>query len=71
MKQLREYIVASYFDRLGNNPEQQAFFDASRDTTARMVVTILNVATPAQRARAVKKMQQWIDDFNVLAAKAV
>lgn len=49
--------------------EHPQFFDASREGVAKVVATIINVATPKQRAHAVKRLQQWIDDCDALAGK--
>jgi hypothetical protein len=49
--------------------EHPQFFDASREGVAKVVATIINIATPEQRAHAVKRLQQWIDDCNALAGK--
>jgi hypothetical protein len=32
------------------------------------VLTVINIATPAQKAHAQRRMQGWIDDFRTLAA---
>ena len=49
--------------------EHKAFFDASTDGMAKMVAVIMNVATPAQKAHASKRLQKWIEDCNALAAR--
>lgn len=49
--------------------EHPQFFDASREGVANLAATIINMATPEQRAHAVKRLQQWIDDCNALAGK--
>lgn len=49
--------------------ENKAFFDASSDGTAQMAAQIINLATPAQKAHAMKRLQKWIEDCNALAAK--
>lgn len=64
---LKSYL-ATGIEKPASN-EQKAFFDASADSTAQLTATIINLATPAQKEHAVKKAQQWIDDFNALAAK--
>ena len=46
-----------------------AFFAASKDGVAQLVVIIVNISTPKQKAHAVARLQQWIDDFNALADK--
>ena len=53
-------------------PEQadrRQFVDTYTDATIQLVLTVIRVATPAQRAHAQKRMQGWIDDFNSLAAE--
>ena len=37
--------------------------------TVQMILTAVKIATPAQKANAQKRMQGWIDDFNVLATQ--
>lgn len=68
LAQLQDYVNASYFDRSALPQEQKAFFDASRDGALALAVLIINLASPEQKAHAVKRAQQWIDDFNQLAA---
>lgn len=65
---LRNYAVAS-FDYF-TYEENKAFFDGTRDGMAQMVATVVNIATPEQRAHAVKRLQKWIEDFQLMAAKA-
>ena len=63
---LKEYtnsIVEHY-----GGVEHQAFFDASRDGMANMTMAIINCTTATQKEHAVKRLQSWIDNFNVLAA---
>ena len=62
-------LVKDSFERLEHS-ERKAFFDAYQDSTAQMVLTVIKIATPAQKAHAVKRMQGWIDDFNSLATQA-
>jgi hypothetical protein len=66
---LKAYI-AGVFTHFGN-AEHKAFSDASTEATARMVAIIVNSATPEQKARAVKRLQQLIDDSHKLAAPGV
>jgi hypothetical protein len=33
-----------------------------------LILTVNRIATPQQKAHAHKRMQGWIDDFNILAA---
>lgn len=60
-------LVKEIFDRF-EAPERKAFFDTYTDQTAQMILTAVKIATPAQKAHAQKRMQGWIEDFNVLAA---
>lgn len=64
---LREFIVRSIENF--TYAENKAFFDASTDGMAQMVAVIINVATPAQKAHAAKRLQKWMDDSHALAAK--
>jgi hypothetical protein len=63
---LKDY-AASVADSFAN-PEHKMFFDASRTGWARMVVVIINNATPAQKGHFISTLQQWIGDFNALSA---
>lgn len=67
---LKEHIDNAYFDRSRLSPEQKTFFDASREGAAHLAMVIINLTTAEQKAHAVKRAQQWIDDFNQLAAGA-
>ena len=49
--------------------EHKDFFDASREGTFRVVATIVNIATPAQRQHARARLQKLIEDCNALAAQ--
>lgn len=60
-------LVRDVFARM-ESPERKGFYDASVDGTTKMILTAVKIATPAQKAHAHKRMQGWIDDFNVLAA---
>lgn len=61
-------LIKDSFERLDQS-ERKAFFDAYQDSTANLVLTVIKLATPTQKAHAVKRMQGWIDDFNSLAAQ--
>jgi len=50
-------------------PEKKTYFDAFNEGNARLVTTIINIATPAQRGKAISRMQQWVVDLDKLAAK--
>jgi hypothetical protein len=67
MALLKDHI-AGVFDQFGDK-QHKAFYDASKDGSARMVTTIINIATPAQKAHAVKKLQRWVEDCHALARK--
>lgn len=62
-------LIRDSFERLEHS-ERKAFFDAYEASTAQMVLTVIKIATPAQKAHAVKRMQGWIDDFTSLATQA-
>ena len=61
-------LIKDSFDRLEHS-DRKAFFDAFENSTAQMILTVIKIATPAQKAHAVKRMQGWIDDFNSLATQ--
>ncbi|MGZ5819439.1 MAG: DUF6279 family lipoprotein, partial [Burkholderiaceae bacterium] len=68
MAMLKEYsnnIIEHY-----GGVEHQAFFDESRDDTANLATTVINCTTPKQKEHAIKRLQQWIDNFNVLSTHA-
>jgi hypothetical protein len=62
-------MLREMFNRI-ESPERKAFYDAYADSTAKYVLTAIRIATPAQKAHAQKRMQGWIEDFNVLATEA-
>jgi hypothetical protein len=64
---LRDYLAQS-LDIITYNDHKE-FFDNSGEGMARMVATIVNIATPEQREHALKRLQKWIEDCNSLAAK--
>lgn len=47
--------------------ENRRFFEASREGTAQMTAQIINLATPAQKAHATRRLQKLIDDGHALA----
>ncbi|MBJ7309309.1 hypothetical protein H7U20_03735 [Rugamonas sp. CCM 8940] len=61
-------LILDAFERLEHS-ERKAFFDASNEANIQLVLTVVRLATPAQKAHANKRMQGWIDDFNHLAAE--
>jgi hypothetical protein len=65
---LKEYLY-SLIEHYGG-AEHKTFFDMSRDGMANLTTVIINCTTPKQKEYASKRLQQWIDNFNVLAAKA-
>jgi hypothetical protein len=62
---LKDY-VDGVFAHFGNK-EHKAFYEASREGFARMVATIVNIATPAQKTHAMQKLQGWVEDCHTLA----
>lgn len=64
---LQDFVV-SYSDH-HDNPEWQAYSDADNDATAHVAITIFNLTTPAQKARADKTLQNMIDDIEALAGQ--
>lgn len=62
-------LLKDIFSRMDNS-ERKPFFDAYTDGTLQLVLTAIKIATPAQKAHAQKRMQDWIDDFKVLSAEA-
>lgn len=67
-KLLKEYVSA-HFDQTPN-AEEAALIEASSEGVASMMAVIVNIATPAQKEHAAKRMQQWIDDCNRIGAAA-
>jgi hypothetical protein len=59
-------LVKDLFHRF-EAPERKAFYDAQIEGTMQMILTANRIATPEQKAHAHKRMQGWIDDFNILA----
>ncbi|WP_090188543.1 MULTISPECIES: DUF6279 family lipoprotein [unclassified Duganella] len=60
-------LIKDGFRRLDNS-ERKAFFDAAEEANIQLVLTVINLATPTQKAHAQRRMQGWIDDFRSLAA---
>lgn len=60
-------LIKDGFRRLDNS-ERKAFFEAAEEANIQLVLTVINLATPAQKAHAQRRMQGWIDDFRSLAA---
>ncbi|NRR33873.1 hypothetical protein HSX11_27200 [Oxalobacteraceae bacterium] len=61
-------LIKDSFDRLEHS-ERKAFFDSSNEGTMQLILTVIKIATPAQKAHANKRMQGWIDDLHNLAAE--
>ena len=61
-------LIKDSFERLEHS-ERKPFFDAYDESTMQFILTVIKIATPAQKAHAHKRMQGWIDDFNSLAAE--
>jgi hypothetical protein len=60
-------LIKDGFRRLDNS-ERKAFFDAAEEANIKLVLTVIHLSTPVQKAHAQKRMQGWIDDFRSLAA---
>ncbi|MNR82203.1 hypothetical protein D3C72_129580 [compost metagenome] len=65
---LKKYVNATV-DRFGN-PQHQAFYEQSNAANARMIAGIMRMSTPKQKTYFVQTLQDWVTDFNKLAAKA-
>ena len=66
---VKKYVNATV-DRFGN-PQHKAFFEQSNAANAHMVAGIMQMATPKQKTYFVQTLQDWVNDFSKLAAKAV
>jgi hypothetical protein len=62
-------LIRDSFERLDHS-ERKPMFDAYTDATARMVLNVIRIATPTQKAHAMRRLRGWIDDCALLAAKA-
>lgn len=71
-EQATTMITALIREFLGRTeaPERKAFYDAYLNSTTNYILAAIRIATPNQRTHAQKRMQGWIDDFNVLAKEA-
>ncbi|RQO36970.1 hypothetical protein DBR37_01875 [Herminiimonas sp. KBW02] len=65
---LRKYVAAT-MDRYGNQ-QQQTFFEQLNTANANLVAGIMRMTTPKQKSYFVQTLQDWVNDFNTLAAKA-
>ncbi|CAN7646244.1 DUF6279 family lipoprotein [Pseudoduganella sp. LjRoot289] len=63
-------LIEDNFDRTEKPSDRKAFFDAYQTGTMELVLTVIRIATPEQKAHAHKRMQGWIEDLNALAAQA-
>lgn len=63
-------LIDDAFDRMDKPSEHKAFFDAYNNATLQLVLTVVQNASPAQKAHAHKRMQGWIDDLHQLAAES-
>ncbi|MFS2005694.1 DUF6279 family lipoprotein [Duganella sp. CT11-25] len=60
-------VIDENFNRQQQS-EHKAFLDASEQASIQLILTVIKMATPEQKAHAHKRMQGWIDDFTSLAA---
>ncbi|WP_420474742.1 DUF6279 family lipoprotein [Noviherbaspirillum sp. ST9] len=67
-KMIRDFIRHSFENF--TYAEHKAFFDGSSEGMAQMISTIINVATPEQKAHAIRRLQKLIEDCHELAAKS-
>jgi hypothetical protein len=61
-------LIKQSFERLDQG-ERKPFFDNYTRGTVELVHTVIRIATPEQKAHAIKRMQGWVGDFNTLAAE--
>ena len=59
-------LLREFFGRM-DSPDRKGFYDTYMNATTTYILTAIKIATPAQKAHAQKRMQGWIDEFNVLA----
>jgi hypothetical protein len=62
-------LIRQSFEHFDHS-EHKAFMDAYTNSTIQMIAGVIKMATPAQKAHGLRRMQGWIDDFNALAAEA-
>ena len=67
MALVRNYAAKSF--EVFAYDDDKTFFDVSRDGMAQMVAVIVNIATPAQRAHAIRRLRKWEEDCWSLAAQ--
>jgi len=63
-------LIQENFERTEKPSDRKPFFDAYANGTMELVLTVIRIATPEQKAHAHKRMQGWIEDMNALAAQA-
>lgn len=61
-------LIRENFERMERS-ERKPFFDAYTESTMQLILTVIKIATPVQKEHALRRMQGWIDDFNVLSAQ--
>ncbi|MGA2552817.1 MAG: DUF6279 family lipoprotein [Burkholderiaceae bacterium] len=71
-KPAREKVVQMLHDyalrvETSPDPARRAYIEALDRSRRQMYVTVANMATPDQRAHAVSKLQDWIDEFTGLS----
>ncbi len=67
MSMLRTYAL-TVLERGGGGAHEKTFRGA-QDNMVRLMATIINSTTPMQKMHAVKRLQQWVEHFNALAAR--
>jgi hypothetical protein len=67
MHMLKDYVAAT-LDHFGDE-KQTLVAEAFTDGTVQLATTIINIATPQQKAHAMRQLQQWIEDCHQMAAK--
>ncbi|KQV90140.1 hypothetical protein ASD15_25655 [Massilia sp. Root351] len=63
-------LIQENFERTEKPSDRKPFFDAYANGTMELVLTVIRIATPEQKAHAHKRMQGWIEDLNALAVQA-
>jgi hypothetical protein len=64
-------LLERYFTELAlpSDPARRARVQASRRANAEVIAQLLNLATPAQKDRMLKKLRDYASDFTVLASE--
>ena len=62
--------MRAYFERLSQPPEsdRRAKIEAFRSRNAVLIATVINSATPQQRAHLSARLGSYVEDFDALAA---